>query len=105
MRVNPAPSMCCAIKTSGVFEQHPAEPSTLTISPWGRLGRDLRLFGRFAWLRLCANTAVGKEHWNRLLSKYLQERDQLKGLVLMVDIRRGLTELDVQMIQWFVPLA
>ena len=46
-----------------------------------------------------------KEHWNRLLSKYLQERDQLKGLVLMVDIRRGLTELDVQMIQWFVPLA
>ena len=46
-----------------------------------------------------------KEHWNRLLSKYLQERDQLKGLVLMVDIRRGLTELDVQMVQWFVPLA
>ena len=46
-----------------------------------------------------------KEHWNRLLTKYLQERDQLKGLVLMVDIRRGLTELDVQMVQWFVPLA
>ena len=46
-----------------------------------------------------------KDHWNRLLSAYLQERDQLKGLVLMIDIRRGLTDLDIQMIQWFVPLA
>ena len=46
-----------------------------------------------------------KDHWNRLLSAYLQERDQLKGLVLMIDIRRGFTDLDVQMVQWFVPLA
>ena len=46
-----------------------------------------------------------KEHWNKLLSRYLQEREQLKGLVLMVDIRRGLMALDVQMVQWFVPLA
>lgn len=45
-----------------------------------------------------------KEHWNRLLSKYLQERDQLKGLVLMVDIRRA-DRIDVQMVQWFAPLA
>lgn len=46
-----------------------------------------------------------KNHWNELLGIYMQERDQLKGLVLMVDIRRGLTDLDVRMINWFSPLA
>jgi GTP-binding protein len=44
-----------------------------------------------------------KYHWNALLSDYLQERDQLVGMVLIVDSRRGITDLDEQMIQWFVP--
>jgi GTP-binding protein len=44
-----------------------------------------------------------KYHWNSLLSDYLQERDQLVGMVLIVDARRGITDLDEQMIQWFVP--
>jgi GTP-binding protein len=44
-----------------------------------------------------------KYHWNALLSDYLQEREQLVGMVLIVDSRRGITELDEQMIQWFVP--
>ena len=44
-----------------------------------------------------------KYHWNALLSDYLQEREQLVGMVLIVDARRGITELDEQMIQWFVP--
>jgi GTP-binding protein len=44
-----------------------------------------------------------KYHWNALLSDYLQEREQLVGMVLIVDARRGITDLDEQMIQWFVP--
>ena len=44
-----------------------------------------------------------KYHWNSLLSDYLQERQQLVGMILIVDSRRGLTDLDAQMIQWFVP--
>jgi GTP-binding protein len=44
-----------------------------------------------------------KYHWNALLSDYLQEREQLVGMVLIVDSRRGITDLDEQMIQWFVP--
>ena len=44
-----------------------------------------------------------KYHWNSLLSNYLQERQQLVGMILIVDSRRGLTDLDAQMIQWFVP--
>lgn len=46
-----------------------------------------------------------KAHWNELLGIYIEQREQLKGLVLMVDIRRGLTDLDLQMIHWFTPLA
>ena len=44
-----------------------------------------------------------KYHWNGLLSDYLQERNPLVGLIQIVDARRGITDLDEQMIQWFVP--
>lgn len=42
-------------------------------------------------------------HWETLLSKYLQERSQLQGMVLIVDSRRGLTDLDRNMLAWFCP--
>ncbi|MEN9944453.1 MAG: hypothetical protein RLY18_411 [Pseudomonadota bacterium] len=48
--------------------------------------------------------AVGeatRSHWNEILSGYLQTRKNLVGLILIVDARRGLTELDEQMIAWF----
>lgn len=48
--------------------------------------------------------AVGegtRAHWNEILSNYLQHRKSLVGLILIVDARRGLTELDEQMIRWF----
>lgn len=44
-----------------------------------------------------------KDHWRKLLPKYLQERKSLIGLVLVVDIRRELTVLDTQMLDWFAP--
>jgi GTP-binding protein len=42
-------------------------------------------------------------HWENLLSRYLRERAQLKGLVLIMDARHPLTELDVRMLDWFSP--
>jgi GTP-binding protein len=44
-----------------------------------------------------------KNHWNQLLGNYIQTRDQLAALVLIMDSRRPFTELDVQMLEWFVP--
>lgn len=41
--------------------------------------------------------------WEGLLAPYLAERSVLKGLVLIMDCRHPLTELDVQMIEWFAP--
>lgn len=42
-------------------------------------------------------------HWETLLSRYLRERAQLKGLVLIMDARHPLTELDIRMLDWFCP--
>ena len=39
-----------------------------------------------------------KEHWGRLLSYYFENRKCLQGLFLIVDIRRGLTEYDRNML-------
>ena len=41
-----------------------------------------------------------ESRWRRLLEAYLLERQSLIGLVLTVDIRRGLTQLDRQLLQW-----
>ncbi len=42
-----------------------------------------------------------RAQWHGLLEHYLSRRPSLVGLVLMMDVRRPLTELDRQMIQWF----
>ncbi len=44
-----------------------------------------------------------KLHWQRLLGDYVQRREQLAALVLIMDSRRPFTELDVQMLEWFAP--
>lgn len=44
-----------------------------------------------------------KIHWNELLGRYIQTREQLAALVLIMDARRPFTELDVQMLEWFAP--
>jgi len=46
---------------------------------------------------------AAKVHWNELLSSYIQRREQLVALVLIIDARRPFTELDVQMLEWFAP--
>lgn len=38
--------------------------------------------------------------WRALLEAYLGNRPTLRGLVITVDIRRGLTDLDRQMLAW-----
>ena len=43
-----------------------------------------------------------KLKWQRSLAEYLQMRDCLKGLVVLMDIRHPLKDLDRQMIEWAV---
>jgi len=41
-----------------------------------------------------------KEQWVRLMEGYLQQRQSLRGLVLVMDIRHPLSEFDQQMLDW-----
>jgi len=40
-----------------------------------------------------------RAHWDETLSNFLLERQSLKGVVIVVDIRRGLSELDQALIE------
>lgn len=44
-----------------------------------------------------------RKQWEVLLGPYLQSRAQLRGLVVIMDSRRPLTEMDWQMLDWFAP--
>ncbi len=41
-----------------------------------------------------------KRHWQKTLGDYLRQRQSLRGLVLMMDIRHPFTEFDAQMLLW-----
>ena len=40
-----------------------------------------------------------RNHWDKVLSTFLLERQALRGLVIVVDIRRGLSDLDLALMQ------
>lgn len=44
-----------------------------------------------------------RRKWQGLLERYLAERPNLVGLVLIMDVRHPLKELDVRMMEWFLP--
>ena len=39
-----------------------------------------------------------RNHWDQVLSTYLLERQALRGLIIVVDIRRGISEMDQALI-------
>ena len=41
-----------------------------------------------------------RQHWRELMSKYVETRQSLAGLVIVMDARRPLTDFDIQMIEW-----
>ncbi|HEY9281614.1 MAG TPA: ribosome biogenesis GTP-binding protein YihA/YsxC [Eoetvoesiella sp.] len=44
-----------------------------------------------------------REEWADVLGGYLRERESLAGIVLLIDIRRGVTELDRRLAHWIAP--
>ncbi len=41
-----------------------------------------------------------RRHWGRTVSRYLGSRRSLRGVVVAMDARRPMTELDVRMLEW-----
>jgi GTP-binding protein len=46
---------------------------------------------------------AAKAHWDALLSSYIASRSELRGLVLIMDARRPMTDLDSALVDWFAP--
>lgn len=44
-----------------------------------------------------------RRQWQGLLEHYLKKRENLIGLVLIMDARHPLKDLDIQMLEWFLP--
>ncbi len=44
-----------------------------------------------------------QERWDELIGTYISNRNSLILLIIIVDIRRGLTELDRQLLAWLAP--
>lgn len=44
-----------------------------------------------------------RRHWEAFVARYLGQRAQLVGLVLVMDARHAFTELDRQLLNWFLP--
>ena len=43
-----------------------------------------------------------KKEWQRSLGEYLQQRESLQGLVVLMDVRHPFKELDQQLIYWAI---
>lgn len=63
------------------------------------LGPDRRLVDLPGYGYAKVSIAV-RDQWQRELSRYLESRRSLAGLVIVMDIRHPLTEYDRQMLQW-----
>jgi len=46
-----------------------------------------------------------RKHWRELMQEYFGQRQSLAGVMLIVDIRRGLGEFDRQMLDWAMASA
>lgn len=44
-----------------------------------------------------------RDEWADVLGSYLSDRTSLAGVVLLVDIRRGVTKLDRRLVDWLAP--
>lgn len=44
-----------------------------------------------------------RSQWEGLIGPYLSKREQLSGLVVIMDVRRPFTDLDIKLIDWFRP--
>ncbi|MCO5102342.1 MAG: ribosome biogenesis GTP-binding protein YihA/YsxC [Burkholderiaceae bacterium] len=44
-----------------------------------------------------------RRQWDTLAGRYLGDRDELRGVVLMVDIRRLVGERDIDLLRWIAP--
>jgi GTP-binding protein len=68
-----------------------------TITDQKSLARTSKTPGRTQMINFFEQMKI---RWQQNLGKYLNTRNALKGLLIMMDIRHPLKEFDVQMVRW-----
>lgn len=63
------------------------------------LAEDLRLVDLpgYGYARVAA---AKRKHWGKTVSGYMKARESLCGIVIIMDARHPMTELDLQMLEW-----
>ncbi len=79
-----------------VVSKTPGRTRQLNFFSWGTQRRLVDLPG-YGYARA---PAAMKRDWRRFVNAYLAQRRSLAGLVLIVDIRRGLGDLDERILDW-----
>jgi GTP-binding protein len=69
------------------------------LDPEGHIGFLVDLPG-YGYASVARNE---KEKWADILGGYLRDRESLAGIVLLIDIRRGVTELDRRLANFIAP--
>lgn len=69
------------------------------LDPGGWLGYLVDLPG-YGYAAINRNV---QQEWNVVLGGYLRNRPSLAGVVLLIDIRRGVTDLDRRLADWIAP--
>lgn len=70
--------------------------------------REINFFGVNDDLRLVDLPGYGyakvsrsvKEQWQQNISRYLETRESLRGVILLMDVRHPLKDIDVQVLEW-----
>jgi GTP-binding protein len=97
----------CSQKRLAFSSKMPGRTQHINLFAVGKHAEDETLPGGFLVdLPGYGYAQVSKEaqaHWNELLSRYVRMRNELRALVLIMDARRPLTDLDLAMIEWFDP--
>ena len=65
-------------------------------------GRRLVDLPGYGFARVAPGTQEG---WRELIETYLATRRSLVGLIVTIDIRRGITELDDTLLRWLEPMG
>jgi GTP-binding protein len=56
----------------------------------------------YGYARVAEST---RQHWGQVLTRYFEERRSLRGLFIIVDVRRGLSDYDRQMLAFAAAVA
>jgi GTP-binding protein len=81
------------------FARTSKQPGRTQLINFFDLGGDRRLVDLPGYGYARVSRAL-REHWRGLLADYFENRRSLKGLILVVDVRRGLGDFDWQMLDW-----